>query len=151
MLRHWTRRLRRAGRPFGALHRAQRGLAILEMALIMPLVVFLLLLIADFGLLFYGYVGASNSLREGARCGVVGYDDISVIDRVAEASGFVDTVDLSLSSRAGAQVGDDFTVTGTFRHQWITPIVGGLDITQYTRSITMRLETDTFVLTDCNG
>ena len=117
----------------------------------MPLVVILLLLVADFGLLFFGYVGASNSLREGARCGVVGYDDVSVIDRIDESSGFVETVNLSMSSRAGAVMGDDFTVTGTFRHQWITPLVGGLDITEYTRSVTMRLETDTFVLSDCNG
>ena len=151
MLRQWTRSLRRAVHPIGALHRAQRGLAILEMALIMPLVVFLLLLVADFGLLFYGYVGASNALREGARCGAVGYSDSAVIERVDEASGFVDTVELTLSSRAGAQIGDDFTVTGTFKHSWLTPVVGGLDITQYTRSVTMRLETDDFTKTDCNA
>lgn len=151
MLRQWTRSLRRVFRPIGTLHRAQRGLAILEMALIMPLVVFLLLLVADFGLLFYGYVGASNALREGTRCGVVGYSDSAVIERVGEASGFVDTVNLTLSSRAGAQIGDDFTVTGTFKHNWLTPVVGGLDVTQYTRSVTMRLETDDFTKTDCNA
>ena len=151
MLRLRTAGARRIVRPLSKLHRAQQGLAVLEMALIMPLLVFSLLLLADLGLLFYGYVGASNSLREGARCGVIGFDDNSVVERVTEASEFVEPVSITLSDRSSVAIGDEFTVTGTFEHQWLTPIVGGLDITQYTRSVSMRLEVDAFTKTDCNS
>ena len=135
--------------PARRLHHAREGLAILGMALIMPLVIFLIMLIADVGLLFYGYVSASNALREGARCGAVGYSDAAVVQRVEEAAGFTVPVSVNLSSRAGAGIGDEFVVTGTFEHSWITPVTAGLDLTQYTRAATMRLETDTFDKPDC--
>lgn len=135
--------------PVRRLHRAQRGLAILEMALIMPLIVMMIMFIADVGLLFYDSVSATNAVREGARCGVVGSDDAAVVQRVIDGSGFTEPTLVTLSSRAGAAVGDEFTVTGSFEHEWITPFVGGFDLTDYTRSVTMRLETDTFDRPDC--
>ncbi len=136
MLRACFHCLRRARRPrlsrrMGAWHGAQDGLAILEMALIMPLIVIAILLMTDLGLLFYGYVGASNSLREGAlrrgglqRCGG---------DRPRKCGlGFQRPRYAHPAQPRGAQIDDDFTVSGTFDHNWITPIIGGLDLTQYT-------------------
>ncbi len=126
--------------PVRTLHRAREGLTILEMALAMPVIVLLIFFIADVGLLFFGYVSASNALREGARCGVVGYTDSAVIARVEEATVVVDSGPI-LVSTTGTEVGDDLTVTGTFEHTWITPLVGGIAPTTFTRSVTMRLET----------
>ena len=131
---------RRVWSPVRSLHRAREGLTILEMALAMPVIVLLIFFIADVGLLFFGYVSASNALREGARCGVVGYTEPAVIARVEEATEVVDLTEISVVP-AGTNVGDDLTVTGTFEHTWITPLVGGIAPTTFTRSVTMRIET----------
>lgn len=143
------RRGRSLSAPLRRLHRCRDGLAILELALIMPLIVFLILVFADVGLLFYGYVNSANALREGARCGAVGYSDAAVVQRVEDLSGFVDPISVVVSDRVNALIGDAFAVTGTFEHTWITPVVGGLTSTQYTRTATTRLETDRFDKVDC--
>ncbi|PZC44207.1 MAG: Flp pilus assembly protein TadG [Chloroflexi bacterium] len=149
------RSLRRLGRalttPVRGLHRAREGLAVLELALIMPLIVVLIMFVADMGLLFYGYVSASNAIREGARCGVVGYDDAAVIARVQDAAGITVPTAVSVSDRSAAGIGDAFTVTASFEHTYLTPLIPSLDLTQYTRSSTMQLETDTFDRTGCAG
>lgn len=131
---------RRAWSPVRTLHRAREGLTILEMAFAMPVIVLLIFFIADVGLLFFGYVSASNALREGARCGVVGYTDDAVVARVRDATEVVDASTITVTT-TGTDPGDDLTVTGTFEHEWITPLVGGIAPTNFTRSVTMRLET----------
>ncbi len=60
------------------LRKDQGGLAILEMALIMPLIIVFLLLIVDAGLIFFNGVSATNAVREGARCGVVGHSQTAI-------------------------------------------------------------------------
>ena len=135
--------------PARRLHRAREGLAVLELALVMPLVVILIMAAADVGILFFGYVNAGNALREGARCGAVGYSDAAVVQRVEELSGYSDPVSVVVSDRSTALIGDEFTVIGSFDHDWITPIVGGLGLTQYVRTATIRLETDEFDRAGC--
>ncbi|MEE9278103.1 MAG: TadE family protein [Dehalococcoidia bacterium] len=130
------------------LHKCQKGLAAVEMALIFPIVVIFIFLTMDTGLFFYDYVSAANALREGGRCGAVGYDDASVVARVVETSGFSAPVDVVVD-RTGGQLGDDLVVTGTFSHEWLLPAEILSAPTEFTRSITMRLETDSADKVDC--
>lgn len=125
------------------LAKAEEGLAALEMALIFPVVALFVFLTMDMGLFFYDYVGAANSLREGARCGAVGYNDASIQQRVGNTAGFSDPVTVSVNRTTG-QVGGDIVVTGTFDHRWILPVQVLSAPTSFTRTVTMRLETDTF-------
>ena len=145
------------------LSRDDGGLAILEMAIIMPLLLVFLILIVDTGLIFFNGVSATNAVREGARCGVVGHNELAISDRVRDASTMGDptTVVVEAFDTAGnpivawtaARPGDDLVVTATYVHPWILPvdsIIGG--VTTFTRTARMRVEVGNgFVLTDCSG
>ncbi len=135
--------------------RNQDGLAILEMALIMPLIVVFLMLIVDAGLLFFNGVSATNAVREGARCGVVGHTETAIQNRVTEASTMGDptTVTIEAFEEDGtpiptwtdATVGDDLVVTATYDHPWILPVDTIVDgITTFTRTARMRVEVTSF-------
>lgn len=119
--------------------RDQRGLAALEMVLVFPIVFTFILLTMDAGLFFYDYVSASNSLREGARCGTVGYADSAVQQRVADTAGFSDPLTVTVT-RVGTNVGDDIRVEAEFGHEWLLPITVLPIPTSFTRSVTMRQE-----------
>ncbi len=135
--------------------RNQDGLAILEMALIMPLILVFLMLIVDAGLLFFNGVSATNAVREGARCGVVGHTETAIQNRVTEASTMGDptTVTIEAFEEDGtpiptwtdATVGDDLVVTATYDHPWILPVDTIVDgITTFTRTARMRVEVTSF-------
>ena len=120
------------------LWKREEGVAILEMAMIMPVIAMIIFLIMDMGLFFFDYVSAQNAAREGARCGAVGYSDASVEARVIEAAGFSDPTNVDVT-RGG--VGGDIVVSADFDHQWLLPagILGVPNI--FTVTSNMRLET----------
>jgi hypothetical protein len=139
-----------------------RGLAILEMAFVMPIIVILLLLIADAGLLFFNGVSATNAVREGARCGVVGYNQAAIEQRVQDASTLGDPVTITIEAFepdgtvivpwTSASVGDDLVVTADYEHTWIVPVSGiAGSLTNFSRTARMRIEVDTFDKTDCSA
>ena len=131
------------------LHDDGRGLALLETALIMPILVVVILAAADVALFAYGYVGSAHAVAEGARCGVVGGTDAAVTTRVQDATSYATPLSITLSSRSDVAKGDDFTVMGTFRHEWVTPGIPTLNFTIYTQSSTQRMETDAVHRSDC--
>jgi len=53
----------------------QRGGALIEFALVLPLMLLILAGIADFGILFYNKQVITNASREGARAGIVSEKD----------------------------------------------------------------------------
>lgn len=52
----------------------QNGAAVVEFAIVLPLLVLLLCGIIEFGLLFYNKQVITNASREGARAGIIAYD-----------------------------------------------------------------------------
>ena len=65
--------------------KSQRGAELIEMALILPLLLLLLVGIADFGFLFQRYEVLTNATREGARMAVLqGYNQADVQNRVCQ-------------------------------------------------------------------
>ena len=120
-------------------HKNEEGLAALETALVFPTVMLIVVLIMDLGIFFFDYVNAANAVREGARCGSLGYADGVVSDRVGATAGFPapTTVDVD---RSGGQIGDDIIVTANFDHDWILPAsVFGVPA-GYQVDSTMRIE-----------
>ena len=128
----------------------QDGTAALETALVMPAVALLLMLFLDLGVFFFDYVSANNAVREGARCGAVGHDDVSVDVRVRDTSGFGDPVTV-VTDRTSGQIGDDIIVTATYAHDWIlsATVFGVPD--QFSVSATMRLESSGQIAGSCGG
>ena len=149
-------RLLRKGR------RDQSGLALLEMALVMPVILIFLMLIVDAGLIFFNGVSATNAVREGARCGVVGHNQASIEERVRDASTMGDPVSITveafesdgtqIATWTDATIGDDLVVTAVYEHAWLLPvesIVSG--VTDFTRTARMRIEVDSFDRVDCSS
>lgn len=87
-----------------------RGMAMVEMIFVLPLLILLVFAIAEFGLMFSRWLTLSNAVREGARAGVA-WRGSSCDPKTTEAE---------VRSRAGAYAraggvplqDSDFTVTG---------------------------------------
>ena len=58
-------------RIFRKLKRSEKGQGIVEFALILPILLFLIMGIIQFGLIFLGHISVSNAAREGARVGII--------------------------------------------------------------------------------
>jgi len=63
--------------------RAEEGVAALEMALLLPLLLLMLMVILEFGYVFFVDLTLTNAVREGARVGVVVGDE-SLVTTTAE-------------------------------------------------------------------
>lgn len=68
-----------------SLKRNEKGQSLVEFALVLPLLLFLIMGIIQFGLVLSGYVTVSNAAREGARVGIIEKNDTSIIAKVTEA------------------------------------------------------------------
>ncbi len=124
-----------------ALGGREQGQAAIEFAGIIVPFMLLFLIICDGGLYFATYVTATNAVREGARCGVVGGSDAAVTSLVDDK---LTAVDGSSSVTRGAKTGDELTVEADWTYSWITPLelFGFGGTTTRTSRETMRLETD---------
>lgn len=68
------------------LFRSQRGQAVVEFALVLPLLVLILFGVLEFGRIFHTYIVITNAAREGARLGAVGKSDAEIRARIYEAT-----------------------------------------------------------------
>jgi Flp pilus assembly protein TadG len=78
--------------------RGERGQAIIEMALTLPLLLLVVLGIFDFGLMFQKYEVVTNAAREGARVGVL--PEYSIADAQNRALQYLSVGGLTGSSRS---------------------------------------------------
>lgn len=65
-------------RRWRGLFKSQQGQALVELALVLPILLMLLFGIIEFGRIYGAYMVISNLSREGARYGVVGHDDSQI-------------------------------------------------------------------------
>lgn len=108
------RRRARSARVTRARRRSREGAAALEFALILPLFVFLVLGIIDFGHMLYVVNTITNAAREGARRGVVQQDaDDITTAATAGAEAYMDASGIGGSTASAAVNGDDVVVTVT--------------------------------------
>ncbi|HAA89854.1 MAG TPA: pilus assembly protein TadE [Peptococcaceae bacterium] len=68
------------------LRRSQRGQALAEFALILPLLLLLVFGIIEFGRIFYSYLMVTQAAREGARLGAVGGSDQEIVALVRDVA-----------------------------------------------------------------
>ena len=87
-----------------------RGMAMVEMIFVLPLLILIVFMIAEFGLMFSRWLTLSNAVREGARAGIAwrgpNCNPTTVENDVQSTAGAY--------ARAGGVplADDDFTVTG---------------------------------------
>jgi Flp pilus assembly protein TadG len=135
------------------LHREERGVALPEFALILPILAALLFGMLDFGRAVNYWTDATHLTHEGARMAAVGkwpgsdggtslaayLRNQADTDELKNGSSSVVTP-LSVCVNVGANVGDPIVVRATFTYRWLGVLNLDSTETTITNSATMRRE-----------
>ncbi|OLB78114.1 MAG: hypothetical protein AUI14_14165 [Actinobacteria bacterium 13_2_20CM_2_71_6] len=107
--------------PATAAGRARdRGAAAVEMALVLPLLLFLLFGVIDFGRMLNTQLTLTEAAREGARSAALGQNaDARVRAAATNLSGLTDTI---TTCPAGGSSTANATVTATVSFRFVTPL-----------------------------
>ena len=93
--------------------RSERGAELIEFAVVMPILIFIIAGIFEFGMMFRAYESVTNAAREGARVGVLpGYNVADVQTRVNQylaASGLATTPTTTVTNQTLATGAGSFT------------------------------------------
>lgn len=117
----------RLARSFGS----ERGAELIEMAIVTPLLLFLMVGIVEAGFMFQRFVVLTNAAAEGARVGTLpgyGLDDAEARVVSYAANGGVqgvvnaDAVAVTVPSGGGSWPGVQVTVTHEYTFQYIAPL-----------------------------
>jgi Flp pilus assembly protein TadG len=105
--------------------RKERGQDLAEYALILPIFLLVILSIFDMGRAVYYYSALQNSVREGARYGIIYPEDTTGIENVVRQKAVgLDVNDLNIYTSYPSD--DTIQVRATFQFQIVTPIIGAL-------------------------
>ncbi len=106
-------------------HRSHRGQSLVEFALAMPLLIFLLVGVFDLGRAVYGFNAVSNASHAGARVAIVN-QDTGDIETVAVGKAVSIPVSSVVPTFHGYCVGCLVDVTVTYQYSAATPLIGDL-------------------------
>lgn len=128
-----------------ALRRKGSGQAVVELALILPVLILVLVGILEFAILLSNYLVVQDAARDAVRQIVVGGNDAAVFQSVRNNAVGIDTTQLNLTvtpSAGSRQRGDAVTVTATYNHRILTPVLSTLlgQTLQWQVTATMRYE-----------
>lgn len=126
-----------------ALVRRRKGEAIVEFAVVLPILILIVLGIAVMGKMYFDYLTVQNAAREGARAAAVGKSDSEIVQIVKDRARLLNVNNLRVKitpSEEGRSAGDSVTVEVWYEHYHI-PLFGLLanPRTLYGRA-TMRVE-----------
>ena len=128
------------------LRRGQRGQALVELALVVPVLLLLVLGIFEFGRLLNAYMTVQHAAREGARLGILGATDVEIETVVVStAATTLDTTRLTVvisppvSSRTSGVI---MTVSVTYTFEVIVPLFDRIlgSSVPITSNLSMRVE-----------
>ncbi|MPZ23852.1 MAG: pilus assembly protein [Dehalococcoidia bacterium] len=107
----------------GSSRRSERGQAMVEFALVLPLLLVLAFGIMDFGRALQAYVTINNAAREGARTGSITPSTGTIQNTVRDSAGdFGDDVDINVSYPDGNESGGSVRVRVEYDYTMITPL-----------------------------
>lgn len=132
--------------------KGEKGQAMVEFALILPLLILLLCGILDFGWIFGNQLTLNNAVREAARNTSINFDETKApsdafnyalaYDVISSRTGGVLDID-NMTIPVPTQTGDTITVSASYPLQILTPFLStilGSDIFQIDAETSMRLE-----------
>jgi len=104
----------------------EKGQALVEFTLLIPVFMLLLFAIIDFGMGFYTWISVTNAAREGARLGVVMATEQQISDRVYQAASLPNegTQMTVTVTNAQGQPGESVVVKVDYDYDLITPLAG---------------------------
>ena len=93
--------------------RNNRGQAIVELAILLPVLLLIIMGILEFGRVFNSYMIISHASREGARTGSVGGSDLEIISAIDGTTTTLNPANMTvtISTPSGRDRGDPMTVT----------------------------------------
>lgn len=109
--------------------KSQRGQAMVELALVLPILLMLFMGIVEFGRIFGAYMIISNLSREGARYGVVGHDDTQIQNLIISQKAWLDESKLTITIAplyAQRDKGDTLGVTVDYPVELIVPVIANI-------------------------
>lgn len=123
----------------------ERGQALVEMVLVLPILLLLVFGTIEFGRVFNSYLEVTNAAREGARAGVVGATDDAITATVKNAAVLLNGNSLDITVTPGPDYrsrGAALNVTVDYPVPIYTPIISSIIGNPYTvkASATMRVE-----------
>src|SRR3990172_10235047 len=104
----------------------EKGQALVEFTLLVPIFLLLLFAIIDFGMGFYSWISVTNGAREGARLGAVLATQTDIEDRVYQTVNLPDeaTKMTVTVTNAQGQPGESVVVEVDYDYDLITPLAG---------------------------
>ncbi len=104
----------------------EKGQALVEFALLVPIFLLLLFAIVDFGMGFYSWITVTNSAREGARLGAVLATQQQIVDRVYQTADLPnEATQMTVTvTNAQGQPGQSVVVKVDYKYDLITPLSG---------------------------
>lgn len=85
------------GKFIGKLRKSEKGQALVELALVVPILLMLIFGITEFGRVFGTQLILLNSAREGVRYAAVGASDTEVVTKIINNSSMLDNTKLNIS------------------------------------------------------
>jgi Flp pilus assembly protein TadG len=105
---------------------SEKGQALVEFALLVPIFLVLMFAIVDFGMGFYSWITVTNGAREGARLGAVLASADEISDRVYDSVTLPDEatkMTVTVTNAQGAP-GESVVVQVDYDYDFITPLAG---------------------------
>ncbi|MBF7082487.1 pilus assembly protein [Desulfallas sp. Bu1-1] len=130
-------------RALTKLSRDTRGQALVEFALILPLVILLLMAIFEFGSIFHSYLVITNASRDGARIGIVGEytDEEDLKQKVKDMCAALDQSEITVDVNSDSVL-RRMQVQVTYKVHPFTPVLSAIlpDPVVLKSKTTMRIE-----------
>ncbi len=125
--------------------RDERGSALVEMALVMPILLLLLCGIVEFGRIFHAYIVVQQAARDAVRYASIGSSDDQVRSVIERNMTSLDVTRMSYDvqpSESERTAGDSVTVDITYDHTLLIPYLQGVipDTLSLHSEISMRME-----------
>jgi len=104
----------------------EKGQAMVEFALILPILLLLVMGIAEFGMIFNSYLSVQNATREGARIGIVGATDLEIEERILATSPSLKQERMAITIEPGSNTrisGETLRVLVNYDYQMVVPFI----------------------------
>jgi len=106
-----------------------KGQALVEFAIILPIILLLIMGIVQFGMMINSYLAIQYAAREGARAGIVGSTDSEIKNLITADSPSLDSSKLTVTitpALSNRKSGDTLTVKISYSYNLTIPVISSI-------------------------